>query len=592
MSHRVPVTALVLVLAALLACSCSDDTTDPAGGGGNTETGDYLKGLPTWDEFCPPQATEDVATDTSAVCIDQAGDCRYLCVETPKSLTETPEDVVTFGGGADILWPGALIQGSTYVGGIGTMQELAIRQRSPLTISIDLLREDNTRTVADPTLATVGSAVGELIDAAHNAGHRAGSDYYLTRTEAYTMDQLALGLNLSARYLGVSVRNQLSYDTSTETRTVAAYFKQRMFAVNMVQPQTPEAVFSDAFTRERLQEQIDLGRVGPGNLPVYVSQVIYGRLLVVTMTSTRSATEMKNALQASYAAVEAGVTMDDTSIFAESTLTVAAIGGNTSGLSALVAEGRLAEYFSGETALTEAKPIAYVLRNLADNTIASVAETTEYVERTCSAVEVTLHNLESSWRNTVMGEEGDEVFTFVPTAGNLALSNELASSPSANGGLGSVLTFPGAATGYPFDFVLRTPTAGAFVYNDQEGGNAYSGCTYPHVAPGDADNWEDDDFEIFVTRIDDGLAVSGIGVFVGHNGTTPEEFLEVYSPRGVLLEQFTQGLPSSTGYTFMGVASPLPLKRIFFNEDAGRDDMCFQNVVFAVRYGDGGFPER
>lgn len=38
-----------------------------------------------------------------------------------------------------------------------------------------------------------------------------------------------------------------------------------------------------------------------------------------------------------------------------------------------------------------------------------------------------------------------------------------------------------------------------------------------------------------------------------------------------------------TGYDFMGVASPLPLKRIFFNEDMGGDDICFRNIWIAVR---------
>lgn len=583
---------MVVVGAVVLAIiGCSSDATDP-GGGGTSPVGDYLKDLPTWDAFCPPRASGEVATDTSTVCLDEVGDHRYLCTETPKSITETPEDIVTFGGAGNLLWPGALIQGTTYVGGIGTMQELPIRQRAPLTISIDLLFPDNSRTVAHPTGATVQSAIGELITGAHLANHRAGNSYFATKTEAHSMDQLALKLNLSARYMGASVRSQLAFDTSTESHTMAAYFKQVMFTVSLVPPQTPGAMFSSEFTQERLQEQIDLGNIGPDNLPVYVSKVVYGRLLVFTMTSTCSVSAMRAAIEASYAAVEAGIAVGDTSILRQAQYTVAAVGGTTAGINEMLTQGRLAEYFAADAALTEAVPIAYELRNLGDGSLAKVAETTSYVERTCSAVEVSYHDLESAWRNTVLGQEGDEVFTFAPTAANLALSVELVAPPAGNNGIGQTLTFPGANTGYPFDFVLNKPTPWPFVYNDHEKDGAYDGCSYPHIAPGDADNGQDDDFEIIVTRIDEGLAVSGIGVFVGHNGTVPEEFLEVYSPRGVLLEQFTEGLPASTGYTFMGVASPLPLKRIFFNEDAGADDICFQNLTFAVRVGDGGFPQK
>lgn len=584
MPSRIP--AIICMALLLLAFGCGSDSTDPVGGG-NDQTDDYLKALPEWDEFCPPGDDGIVATDPSTDCLDVVDNQRYFCVETPKSITDTPEDVVTFGGGGGILWPGALIQGSTYVGGVGTMEELPIRQRAPLTLSISLLTEDNSVTVQNPDYHTVNSALGGLIDGAE--GVPAGRSVFFQMTEAYTMDQLALGLSLRASYLGASVRSQLDYEKSTETHTLAAYFKEKVFTVNMAPLQSPDEVFSDAFTPELLQQQVDAGRIGPKNLPVYVSEVVYGRVLVMTMTSTRSVSEMRAALQASYAAVRAGVELEDTSVFEESVITVASIGGSTTAdIGELVTTGSLASFFSEETVLAESVPIAYTLCNLADNTRADVSETTSYVERVCSAVEITYHDLESAWRNTVLGEEGDDIHTFVPNATNLALSQEIASPPSSNNGLGSTLTFLGADTQFPFDFVISKATPGAFVYNDQESGNAYDGCSYPHIAPGDADNWEDDDFEVTVTRVDEGLCLSGIAVNVGHNGTGPEEYLEVYGPSGVLLEQFTGGLPSSTGYTFMGVASPLPLRGIFFNEDAGGDDMCFQNIWFSVRLEGGG----
>jgi len=575
-------TALLAATCILLVFGCSDDSTDPTGGVA-ADTDSYLKDLPTWEEFSPQLASEDAATDTSTACLDMVGDQRFLCTETPKSITDTPNDVVTFNAGGDILWPGALIQGATYVGGMGTMLELGIRQRAPLTVSVDLLFPDNSRTVENPTLATVQSAVGELISGA-DANHESGSAISYKRTVAHSLDHLALKLGLSVKYMGGSARGDLAYESSTETNTVAAYFVQRMFTITIVQPQTPSGFFSSAFNQGLLQEQIDLGRIGPDNLPVYVSQVVYGRMMVMTMTSTRSTTDMMAALKASYFAVRAETQLEDNSVFEESEFTVAAVGGEGSSVMAMLSTGDLADYFAQDASLTTAVPISYTLRNMADNTVASVSETTTYTERTCSNVEVTYCDLESTWRNTVLGAEGDDIFTFVPNAVNIALSQEKANPPGANEGLGTTLTFLGMDTGYPFDFILTKQTPGQFVYNDQErGGNAYSGCSYPHIAPGDADNWEDDDFEVIVPRVDEGICISGIAVNVGHNGTGPEEFLEVYNPRGDLLEQFTEGLPSSTGYTFMGVASPLPLKRIYFNEDAGGDDICFQNIWFSVR---------
>ena len=150
-------------------------------------------------------------------------------------------------------------------------------------------------------------------------------------------------------------------------------------------------------------------------------------------------------------------------------------------------------------------------------------------------------------------------------------------------------TLLGANTGFPFDFVITKSTAGTYTYNDTEDGNAFSGCEYPHLSPGDADNYDDDDIDIIVTRVDPGLAISGIAVNVGHNTLSSEEYLEVFNPNGLLLELFDSEDPlpdSVTGYNFMGIASPLPLKRIFFNEDMGGDDICFQNIWISVRTGD------
>ena len=97
---------------------------------------------------------------------------------------------------------------------------------------------------------------------------------------------------------------------------------------------------------------------------------------------------------------------------------------------------------------------------------------------------------------------------------------------------------------------------------------------------------------MIITRVDEGLAISGIAVNVGHNSLNSEEYLEVYNPDNILLEIYDDEDPlpdGGNGYRFMGIASPLPLKKIHFNEGMGGDDICFQNVWISVRTdGEGG----
>ena len=81
MPSRIPIilcTALIL-----LVFGCSSDSTDPVVTG-DSATGDYLKSLPTWDEFSPPLDRSVVDTGEPTSCIDVVEKQRIICVETPK----------------------------------------------------------------------------------------------------------------------------------------------------------------------------------------------------------------------------------------------------------------------------------------------------------------------------------------------------------------------------------------------------------------------------------------------------------------------------------------------------------------------------
>jgi len=238
------------------------------------------------------------------------------------------------------------------------------------------------------TSEAVATELGALIQAATDAGHVAGSSVSFDKQTTYSLEQAALDLNISTRYLGTDVRSELSYEQSVEEHTLTAYFVQKMFTASMVLPQTPAELFSDAFTTERLQEQVDLGRVGPANPPVYISSVVYGRMLMMTMTSTHSIQEMEAALSATNASI--GGTDIDTEmldIINESRIQISTVGGVDDGVENLIRTGRLGDYFSADAPLTSARPLSYTVRNLSDNSIALVSETTTYNIRECQAVQ-------------------------------------------------------------------------------------------------------------------------------------------------------------------------------------------------------------
>lgn len=375
-----------------LGCSEDSPTTTPAGDQ-PADMQTYLGALPAWEEFSPPLPDVDLEvgdTETTLEIVDNedGSTSDYNCSSTPYSITKTPDKVVTLNPDAEILWPGVLLQGDGHRGGIGSLGELPIRQRTPLTISIDLLAADNTRTVTDPDLASVNQAVGELVEAATLAGNVAGSSLAYDQVTTRSVEQAAIGMGFSASYYGATIKTELKASVSAKTTTITAHFTQRMFTVSTVLPQQPGAWFSDTFTENLKQEQIDLGRMGPENLPVFVSSVSYGRLLMFTLTSERTEAELKNTVEAMYADIGVGVGSEFREILDSCEITLVAIGGDATSALAAIQSGKLSDYFAEDSPLTSGRPLSYTIRNLADNSIARVSETTDYNLTQCTPADV------------------------------------------------------------------------------------------------------------------------------------------------------------------------------------------------------------
>lgn len=379
-----------LVLATLSLVSCG-------GGGGSEEpavppkaAGAYFSALPKWSQFSP-QAPSQGPTAVSAQPTDSAeriGQDQYTCVSRRFSVTSTPDRIVMFSPDRELLWPGALIQGRSHRDGMGGLLGLPVAERAPIKISLpSLVTGDNFRVVRSPDLAETQRAVGQLIDSAI-ARKLVPSSAAEFNVYDYTSEQaFALQAGMSGKYLGFKASASASVNTAANERTVMVHFIEKMFEVVVEPPQTPEAFFSDAFYDGALDRQIELGRIGPDNLPVYVSNIVYGRMMAFTLTSTASATDIKAALSAAYKgfvniSFEAKTAYQKT--LSESRISVTSIGGPATATAEMIASGNWQAYFSRPADLSTAAPISYTFRNLGDGAIAKAQETTEYDIKECS----------------------------------------------------------------------------------------------------------------------------------------------------------------------------------------------------------------
>ena len=390
---------------ALISAGCKDNPVD-SGPGPDAGVADYMKALPSWSDFSPskqsqpptamgeatqqPEVTLDVEVVNEEGGIDLLENVTYTCQSQPFTLTDNPKQIAIYSPDVELLWPGALIQGKSHRDGLGSLLGLSIAERTPIEVSIpSLANDDNFRRVETPTQGQVSQAIGSMVGNATQSGLSTPSTITFEMSEYHSESQFALEAGISGRYLNFEGSASGSVEKNASKTTVTAQFYQKMFEVVVAPPQTPDGFFSEDFTEAKLQQQVDLGRIGPDNLPVYVSNVVYGRMMMVSMTSTASASDIRATMQAAYdgigVSVEASLSVRQRKLLQESELRVTSLGGDADATLAIIRSGNWADYFTDNVDLSSAAPLSYTFRNLGDGSIASVSETSEYNITTCEA---------------------------------------------------------------------------------------------------------------------------------------------------------------------------------------------------------------
>lgn len=361
----------------------------------------YILNLKSWNELAPEKpdlkklsgtyqvqdlnTVHDTANAGSST--QQTPATAQSCTVKEFDMTRTPEKIVMQNPAAGILYPGALIQGEGYLQGPGGLRELPIRLRAPIAISIDLVGKKTSTIIDNIDYASYQQAYSDLIQNAMANNTPVSGHIAFNQVEAQKTEQAALDLGFSVKYMGQSLNGELHTQTNSQENTFMAVFEHRAFTISAVTPATPAGFFSSQFTEADLKTQEAQGNIGPQNPPLYVSSVTYGRMLMFTVTSKASKADIQGALNAIYNNVltEADVKLQAKyqKIMNEASLKVISFGGDITQAEALIKSGNLKDYFSKVPNLDSYVPLSYVFRNMRDNSIAKVSETTQYRTQEC-----------------------------------------------------------------------------------------------------------------------------------------------------------------------------------------------------------------
>ncbi|MBC7754283.1 MAG: thiol-activated cytolysin family protein [Moraxellaceae bacterium] len=358
----------------------------------------YFVGLSDWSKISPLKADEKSATgqprqSTEKIWLESEEGNQTVpatCTTQDFDLTKTPEKIVMQDPAAGVLYPGALIQGEGYLQGPGGLRELPIRKRSPMIIATDLVQNQNAVEMKTVNYATYAEAHSKLLAAASKNEFKSIGRAMFTQIEASRSEQAALDLGFSVKYMGSSLSGDMQSKSSTNENVFMVVFEQNAYTVSAVIPATPAGFFSSDFTPADLKTQEALGNISVKNPPLYVSSVTYGRMLIYTVTSKASKSDIQGALNASYKnpglKVDIKLKAKYQKILNDSKVKIIFFGGDNAPSVAMIKNGDINDYFSKTPSLDSFVPMSYVLRNLKDNSIAKVSETTKYSTQECTPI--------------------------------------------------------------------------------------------------------------------------------------------------------------------------------------------------------------
>lgn len=300
----------------------------------------------------------------------------YECVEHVYNFANNMSDLVAMNPNAGTLYPGSLVQGNAVRSGI--LNSIGNFERAPLQITMNNYGINTT--VPEPSNATIDQAIAKMIESNPNTIAKVSSKI----VEIHSYDQAMLELGIDVSWGAVALQGSMSTKSETERHSVLLSFIQEYYTVSAEQPSTPSKLFAPCAQVDDLSKKIYTN-----NPLCYVSSVTYGRMLFARISSTKSVSEMKAKIAASYKIVNGSLEYQQTNAFDSYEVEVRVMGGNAQD-AVIAAQGKMEGIISylnngaNYSPSSRGVPISYVVRHASDNSVVHLGKALNYSQYTCS----------------------------------------------------------------------------------------------------------------------------------------------------------------------------------------------------------------
>ena len=302
--------------------------------------------------------------------------------KTKKSLNNGTSSFAVTNAASAECYPGALLLGNSSLGE-GDPQLLKA-PRNDINISLHGIGVKNGSDTGKMVNPTKSSDVTNAINAikANWDGKDVPAEIDMSITQASSDTQVAAALGIEA---GAVKKLKVDYDQAYKTskKNYVMNFKQVYYSVSADMPDKAGKLFSSNADADFI-----LSKIGNENPPVMVSNVDYGRMIMINIVSAHSENKIKAALKAAAASNKANLSAEYKNVLDNATFKYIVYGGSSEKGGNLVVTKdyqKLLDVINSESKFTDktcAAPISYTARFLRDGRIASSNIATDYVETT------------------------------------------------------------------------------------------------------------------------------------------------------------------------------------------------------------------
>jgi len=223
---------------------------------------------------------------------EQRNDGLWVCTKTIIDAAEASEKFPFFDPVAEIIWPGAALQGKTIV---SPTPERIIARRGPGTIVINNITGATVSSVRidEVTLSNVLDAANEII---RSQPQSFPANLYISIDSVRSNEELALKLKANANFFSLfKASSKFDVSRDVEVSSFLVSLTQSFYTLIFERPPQIGDFFHNEVSASELEPFI-----GENNPPVYVSSVTYGRVFYMLIEATEANEVVNASLNASF----------------------------------------------------------------------------------------------------------------------------------------------------------------------------------------------------------------------------------------------------------------------------------------------------